>query len=103
MKYLSFALSAAALIVACLALYVATTPRATPMLDSKQSIIVRYETLDGKVVAQPTVEPLWLYIEGLGNSTAARQIAFETAFEEDLHAHDLTFHHTHEQIDGRKW
>lgn len=32
-----------------------------------------------------------------------RQYAFESAFEQDLHHHDRTFHLTHELIDGRKW
>lgn len=38
-----------------------------------------------------------------GKASAVELLHFEIAFENDLHAKDITFHRTHEVIDGKRW
>lgn len=75
----------------------------TVVLSDKMMITAHWEKPDGTQVLPPETMPLWKYIQDPDNANAKEVNDFKFAFEDDLHNHDLTFHLTHEFIDGKKW
>lgn len=72
-------------------------------LTNETEITVYTKTADGETVADPVTMPLWKYMQPQDFATASDLSSFKSAFEGDLSNHDLTFHLTHENIDGKKW
>jgi len=105
------ALLAAALVVASLAVWqpweadvsAAVAVHAAEPLDVNDRIIVRWEYADGTEALHPQEVALWEYVWLPIEQTRADEADFRTAFERDLHNDDLTFHLTHEEIDGKRW
>lgn len=97
-KYLLIVMHIA--IVACLTMAYLTTLKPIT-LDSAHTLVkVRWETPEGVEVMKPEVMPLWKYIEV---ERGGHDDDLRWAIEQDLHAHDSTFHRTHEEIDGKRW
>jgi hypothetical protein len=72
-------------------------------LDCNTLVIQRWETADGVQVCEPTMTPLWSYVQTPDRANAANLSALERAMEFDIHAGDATWHRTHEHIDGHTW
>ena len=110
MKYLTLALATLLLFGAVLvlservvSLEARVSAHESAAIDSKTLVIQRWETADGTEVMPPRLVPLWSYVQSSDNAIASDALAFQHAFEVDLNVHDLTFHRTHEVIDGKEW
>ena len=95
------ALLAAAIALAVLAV---VRPWERPLvLDAHTPIVMRWETPDGTEVLPPKTVELWEFVQIPDRNNANALLDFQGAFEHDLHAHDLTFHFAHENIDEKQW
>jgi hypothetical protein len=70
------------------------------VLDTRTSIIVRWETLDGTQVLPPEVMPLWKYAQSFDDSLALARL--KSVIGDDLDTQDPTHFILHTFIDGEE-